>query len=290
MDLGIRGRRALILGGSRGIGRAVAGTLAAEGANLAVCARKGWAARRVASEAAGGWGVEAAGYCIDAWDESSAAALVDRITGELGAVDLLFGVARRPALEDRHRLSWKERLDDGFLRFRATTETLLSGMKDRQWGRVLWMIPWPAPGTSAERQLHSVTGAGAVGVAGNRGGGGRRGQRRLERAETGAGVANLGERPVRRLPCASRGLPASAHGRIAFRTRGGGGSRLPAQRPGGRAVRQDHRARPRRRFRATRAGGGATMDPPGLSSPVPAPSWRSRSSWRTRRRRNPWRT
>ena len=159
MDLGIRGRRALILGGSRGIGRAVAGTLAAEGANLAVCARKGWAARRVASEAAGGWGVEAAGYCIDAWDESSAAALVDRITGELGAVDLLFGVARRPALEDRHRLSWKERLDDGFLRFRATTETLLSGMKDRQWGRVLWMIPWPAPGTSAERQLHSVTGA-----------------------------------------------------------------------------------------------------------------------------------
>lgn len=159
MDLGIRGRRALILGGSRGVGRAVAGALAAEGANLAVCARKGWAAKRVASEAAEGWGVKAAGYRIDAWDETSAAALVERITGELGAIDLLFGVARRPALEDRNRLSWKDRLDGGFLRFRATTETLLSGMKDRQWGRVLWMIPWPAPGTSAERQLHSVTGA-----------------------------------------------------------------------------------------------------------------------------------
>ena len=159
MDLGIRGRRALILGGSRGIGRAVAGALAAEGANLAVCARKEWAAKRVASEAAEGWGVKAAGYRIDAWDEPSAAALVERITGELGAVDLLFGVARRPAPEDRNRLSWKDRLDSGFLRFRATTETLLSGMKDRQWGRVLWMIPWPAPGTSAERRLHSVTGA-----------------------------------------------------------------------------------------------------------------------------------
>ena len=159
MDLGIRGRRALILGGSRGIGRAVAGTLAAEGANLAVCARKGWAAKRVASEAAAGWGVKAAGYCIGARDASSAVALVERITGELGAVDLLFGVTRRPVLEDRNRLSWKDRLDDGFLGFRATTETLLRGMRDRQWGRVLWMIPWPAPGTSAERQLHSVTGA-----------------------------------------------------------------------------------------------------------------------------------
>ena len=159
MDLGIRGKRALILGGSRGIGRAVAGALAAEGAHLAVCARKGWAAKRVASEAAVSRGVKAVGYCIDARDESSAAALVERITGELGAVDLLFGVARRPVLEDRNRLSWKDRLDDGFLGFRATTEILLRGMKDRQWGRVLWMIPWTAPGTSTERQLHSVTGA-----------------------------------------------------------------------------------------------------------------------------------
>ncbi len=159
MDLGIRGRRALILGGSRGIGRAVAGVLAAEGAEVAVCARKEWAAKRVASDAAQACGVRTAGYRIDAWDEDSAVALVNRITGDFGAIDLLFGVARRPVLEDRQRLSWKERLDDGFLRFRATTETLLLGMRDRRWGRVLWMVPWAVRGTSVERQLHSVTGA-----------------------------------------------------------------------------------------------------------------------------------
>ncbi len=159
MDLGIRGRRALILGGSRGIGRAVVDALAAEGAEVAVCARKEWAAKRVASEAAQRRGVRAAGYRIDAWDEESAIALVNRITGDFGAVDLLFGVARRPALEDRQQLSWKERLDGGFLRFKATTETLLPGMRDRRWGRVLWMVPWPVRGTGAERQLHSVTGA-----------------------------------------------------------------------------------------------------------------------------------
>ena len=38
MDLGLRGKGVIITGGSRGIGRAIALTCAAEGANLAVCA------------------------------------------------------------------------------------------------------------------------------------------------------------------------------------------------------------------------------------------------------------
>ena len=162
MDLGIKGRRALIYGGSRGIGRAVAGALAAEGADVAVCARKEWAAQKVASEAADKNGVKAKGYRIDAWDEPSTVALISRIMDDLGAIDLLFGVARRPVLEDRHTLSpscWQNQLDNGFLRFKAVTETLLKGMQDRKWGRILWMLPWRIAGTSAERQLYSVMSA-----------------------------------------------------------------------------------------------------------------------------------
>lgn len=160
MDLGIEDRRALILGGSRGIGRAVAAALAAEGVHVAVCARKAWAARKVASEAARTHGVEAAGYGIDAWDEPSMIHLVNRITNDCGPVDMLFGIARRPVLNERHSLSsddWLSQLDNGFLRLKAATEVLLNGMLRRQWGRILWMIPYPNAATPLERRLHSVT-------------------------------------------------------------------------------------------------------------------------------------
>lgn len=159
MDLGIKGKSALVFGGSRGIGRAVAGALAVEGANVAVCARKEWAARKVASEAAERGGVEAAGYPLDAWDEPSAIALIRRVTDDFGAIDILFGIARRPKLEDRDALSWKTRLDHGLFRFKAATETLLPAMQHRKWGRMLWMIPWAVPQSSAEKRLDSVTNA-----------------------------------------------------------------------------------------------------------------------------------
>lgn len=159
MDLGIKGRRALIFGGSRGIGRAVAGALAAEGAEVAVCARKEWAAKKVASEATEKSGVRAKGYKIDAWDGQTTLLLIRRIVDDFGTVDILFGVARRSVLEDRNELSpsgWQREFDKGFLRFKAVTETLLPGMQDRQWGRILWMLPMRTPGTSLEGQLHAV--------------------------------------------------------------------------------------------------------------------------------------
>lgn len=162
MDLGIRGRSALVFGGSRGIGRAVAGVLADEGANVAVCARKEWAARQVAAEAAER-GVKALGYPLEAWDEASAGAQAERITCDFGAIDILFGIARHTLRDDGRgdpgaRL-WSARLDDGFLRFRALTEALLPGMRRRRWGRVLWMVPWPEIRGGTEGSLRAATGA-----------------------------------------------------------------------------------------------------------------------------------
>ena len=130
--------------------------LAVEGADVAVCARKEWAARKLASEAKENSGVKAAGYGIDARSTDD---LVSRIMADFGSIDILFGIARRPKLSDRNALSpgcWQIQFDKGFLRFKAVTEALLPGMRNQRWGRVLWMTPWSNPGTTAERQLDLI--------------------------------------------------------------------------------------------------------------------------------------
>src|SRR6202163_4772419 len=67
MDLGLKGRNAVVLGGTRGIGRAMADTLAGEGAGVAVCARN---ADQVASTVAElkALGVRATGAAVDITD------------------------------------------------------------------------------------------------------------------------------------------------------------------------------------------------------------------------------
>lgn len=50
MDLGLRGKTALVTGGSKGIGRAVARTLAAEGARVVICSRDAGALKDAAGD------------------------------------------------------------------------------------------------------------------------------------------------------------------------------------------------------------------------------------------------
>ena len=157
MDLGLKDRSALIWGGSRGVGRAVSAALAAEGANVAVCARKRWAAEQVAREAVEDHGVRAVGYGIGALDERSTVELVGHIARDFGGMDLLFGICRRPWLEERDGLSsdaWVAQLESGFLRLKTLTELLLPGMCERRWGRILWMIPSDGAATKLEGQVH----------------------------------------------------------------------------------------------------------------------------------------
>ncbi len=88
MDLHLKGKNAVILGGTRGIGRAIADTLAAEGANVAICARN---AAQVTDAVAAlkDKGVKATGAPVDIMDGAALKAWIAAAGGELGGIDIL---------------------------------------------------------------------------------------------------------------------------------------------------------------------------------------------------------
>lgn len=88
MDLGLKGKRAIITGGTRGIGRAIAETLAAEGASVAICARKQDEIDEAVA-ALKGKQVNAFGGVADIADGDALKAWVGTAIGQLGGLDIL---------------------------------------------------------------------------------------------------------------------------------------------------------------------------------------------------------
>jgi 3-oxoacyl-[acyl-carrier protein] reductase len=88
MDLGLKGMRAVVTGGSKGIGRAVADGFAAEGAGVSICARN---ADEVAVTIAAlkAKGVAACGRALDVADGTALNAWITASAGELGGIDAL---------------------------------------------------------------------------------------------------------------------------------------------------------------------------------------------------------
>lgn len=88
MDLGLKGCKALVTGGTRGIGRAIADTLASEGAAVAICARDGAEAERVALDLAAS-GVATLGRGADVADGADLTRFVEDAAATLGGLDIV---------------------------------------------------------------------------------------------------------------------------------------------------------------------------------------------------------
>ena len=135
MDLGIAGKTALVTGASIGIGRALARALAAEGARLAVAARR----RNLLEELEKEIGAKLVIVEADLLDGQAPRRIADAALQGLGAVDILVnnaGGSRAFKLETPDA-QWDEAIALNFTRPRQLTHLLLPQMMARRWGRII---------------------------------------------------------------------------------------------------------------------------------------------------------
>ena len=133
-------RVAVVTGGSQGLGKVMAGTLAEAGANVVVVSRNAQKVQAVAEELRSAYGQECQGYQCDVTDPTQVKALVAHVIAELGQIDVLVNAAGINIRRRIEELSLEE--------FRRVQETNVTGvwllcrevgphMKVRSYGRVV---------------------------------------------------------------------------------------------------------------------------------------------------------
>ncbi|MDK1491630.1 SDR family oxidoreductase [Sinorhizobium sp. 7-81] len=159
MDLGIEGKRALVLGGSKGLGRGIAEALAAEGVAVALTGRDTHATGKIAAEIHRA----AAGFALDLTKPETIDPFLDRLSAEFGPVDILVlnGGGPPPTLAaDIDPDFWRTQFEAMVLAGMRITHRLLPGMRERRFGRIIAVastsIREPIPGLSASNALRSA--------------------------------------------------------------------------------------------------------------------------------------
>jgi len=140
MELGLRGRRAILLAATRGLGRAAAEALAAEGVAVAISSSSAERCRETADAIASAHGVQAVGIAADLFHPAAMDRLFDEAAAALGGIDIVFLNHPGPALGLACEVD-PDLLEPQFRMMVASPIRLirraLPGMRARRWGRIL---------------------------------------------------------------------------------------------------------------------------------------------------------
>jgi 3-oxoacyl-[acyl-carrier protein] reductase len=136
MELGLEGRVALVIGASRGLGRAIAAALAREGARVAIASRSRERIEAAAGEIEG----DVSPFVADAGDLERLAALPGEVAAALGPVEILVANAGGPPFGgalDNELDEWEGAYRSLVLAPRVLTGAVVPGMRERGWGRIV---------------------------------------------------------------------------------------------------------------------------------------------------------
>ncbi|WP_017613182.1 SDR family oxidoreductase [Nocardiopsis salina] len=135
MDTGLKGKTALVLGSTSGIGLAIGRGLDAEGANVVLCGRRGDRARDEAARLRSGWGAEA-----DLSAPDAPSRLITQVGERFGQIDVLVLNGGGPppgaatAIDDE---ALGRALEQNLVQQRRLVDLALPGMRSNGWGRVI---------------------------------------------------------------------------------------------------------------------------------------------------------
>lgn len=140
MDLGINGKVALVMGGSKGIGRGIAAALADEGARVAIASRSRERIESAARELSAERSADVRGFVADTSDLDSLNPLVRSVEEAFGPIEILVTNSGGPPVGDPlgfDLAQWEEAYRSLVLAPMALVEAVVPGMRGRSWGRIV---------------------------------------------------------------------------------------------------------------------------------------------------------
>ncbi len=168
MDAQLTGKNAVVLAASRGLGRAIASALAAEGANVAICARSADQVHDLAEELAYDYGVKTYSMKADVSDGAALARFIDSAAQSFGGIDVLVTNCGGPAagsFSDFDDAAWLEAFNLVLMSVVRSVRAALPHMEGREDPSITCVISSSAKVPIDGLLLSNVLRPGIVGLA-----------------------------------------------------------------------------------------------------------------------------
>jgi 3-oxoacyl-[acyl-carrier protein] reductase len=163
MDMGIKGRKAIVCAASKGLGRGVAEALAAEGVDLVICARTKDAIEATAAEIAAQYGVSVTPVTCDITTEAGRAAVL----AACPQPDILINNAGGPPpgdFKDFNSDDWRKAVEGNMITPLALIHATVYGMMERGFGRIVNITSFSVKAPIATLELSNGARAGLTGA------------------------------------------------------------------------------------------------------------------------------
>jgi 3-oxoacyl-[acyl-carrier protein] reductase len=163
MDLGLKGKKALVMGASAGLGRGIAEALIAEGAQVAICARDQDRLFKAQKEMGATLALAA-----DLTRPHAAKVLTEKVLKEFGSLDIIVvntGGPPKGMIEDITEAQWQESFQSLWMAAVDSINAVLPNMKKNHWGRILLVTSVAAKEPISGLTISNGLRAGLLGLA-----------------------------------------------------------------------------------------------------------------------------